>query len=144
MTSAMDEYLLLLEIGPAVLKSVPVFAIDLSNPSMAILWESHLFDEMFGYDIGELRGQPLDVLLRPEDREPHHRFFAEYSKAPNIRTMNAGVWVDGVRKDGTTIKIQVSLYPHAVGRRDLVIAHVADVTRAFSHINAVRPLEEGH
>ena len=144
MSSAMDEYLLLLEIGPAVMKSVPVFAIDLNDPNMKIVWGSTLFNEMFGYEAGELNGQSLDTLLKVQDREPHHRFFAEYSKAPNIRTMNAGVWVDGVKKDGSIIKIQVSLYPRAVGRRDMVIAHVADVTKAFAHISAVRPLEEGH
>ena len=135
MTSALDEYMLLLQFGPAVLKSVAVLVIDLADPLMTIVWSSRLFNEMFGYDEAELKGQPLNVLLLPKDQEKHLRYFSQYQKNPTSRTMNAGIWVDGMKKDGTEIKLQVSLCPAAVGRLDMVIAYVVDVTKAYNHLS---------
>ena len=143
--SALDEYMLLTQIGPAVLASVAALAVRLDDPDMKVMWESRLMSEMFGYEPYELRGQPLDLILLPEHREVHRCYYGDYCKAPNVRTMNQGVWVDGLRKDGTKIKVQVSLYPTNVGKIDVVIAHVADVTRAYEHLKpVVRPLVEGH
>lgn len=108
--NALEEYLLLLQFGPAVLKSVAVLAVELpprGAPAggMEIVWCSGLLEDLFGYGRGELRGKPLDALLRPEDRGPHREHFARYLLSPNTRTMNAGVWVDGLKKDGTVIKV---------------------------------------
>lgn len=38
----------------------------------------------------------------------------------------------------------MSLCPQEVGKRDVVIAHVADVTRAYEHTKPPRPLDEAH
>ena len=143
--SALEEYMLLLQFGPAVLASVAALAVRLDDPDMKIIWESKLLTEMFGYEPAELRGKPLDGLLLPEHRENHLQYFKHYQNVPNIRTMNSGIWVDGLKKDGTNIKVQVSLYPTSVGKIDVVIAHVADVTRAYAHIKPlIRPLEDAH
>lgn len=144
LSSALDEYMLLLQFGPAVLASVGALAIRMDDPEMKIVWESLLLDEMFGYGPTELRNQPLDILLLPEHRDLHREHFARYRAFPNIRTMNAGIWVDALKKDGTVIKIQVSLYPTQVGKYEMVIAHVVDVTRAWLHLVPPRPLREGH
>ena len=143
--SALDEYMLLTQIGPAVLASVAALAVRLDDPDMKVMWESRLLAEMFGYQPYELRGQPLDVLLLPEHRNVHRHHYGRYQANSNVRTMNAGVWVDGLRKDGTKVKVQVSLYPTNVGKIDVVIAHVADVTKAYDHMKpVVRPLEDAH
>lgn len=131
--SAFSEYLFLIQFGPAVLKSVAVLAVDLADPEMKIIYASPLLEEMFGYERGELQGKSLDVLLRPEDVIPHHEHYARYQRDPTTRTMNAGVWVPGVKKSGDEFQVQVSLCVQPVGRMDCVIACVADVTAAFRH-----------
>lgn len=131
MTNAFSDYLFLVQFGPAILKSVAVLAIDIADPFMRILFASDLTCEMLGYEPGELTGKELDMILRPEDRAIHHTHFAVYQAHPSVRTMNEGVWVDGVKKDGSQIKIQVSLCPQPVGKTDCVIACIADVTNAY-------------
>ncbi len=132
-SSAFSEYLFLIQFGPAVLESVAVLAVKLDDPTMEIVYASPLLEEMFGWGHGELHGLSLDVLLRPEDVGLHHEHFARYQQQPTTRTMNAGVWVDGRRKDGSAFKAQVSLCVQPVGRQDCVIACIADVTAAFNH-----------
>ncbi len=140
--SAFSDYLFLVQFGPAVLKSVAVLAIDLHDPNMEILYASKLLEEMFGYDPGELHGQSLDALLREEDRAVHHTDFALFHDHPVTRSMNKGVWVDAVTKTGRLFKVQVSLTVEPVGKRDCVIACVADVTAAFQHVRPY-PLVHG-
>ena len=138
-SNAFSEYLFLIQFGPAVLQSVSVLAVDMADPDMKVVYASRLLEEMFGYDPGELQGKSLDVLLKAESVDAHRAHFRRYQENPTTRTMNAGVWVDGVRKDGTVIKIQVSLCVQPVGRTDCVIACVADVTRVYEHY---RPAKE--
>lgn len=133
MASAFSDYLFFVQFGPAVLKSVAVLAIDLADDGMRIIFASQLLEEMFGYGPDELRDESLDVLLRPEDREAHRRYYEAFRSSPHTRTMNRGVWVDGVKKNGERFKIQVSLTVQPVGKTECVIACVADVTNAFDH-----------
>lgn len=143
-SSALEEYMLLLQFGPAVLASVAALSVRLDDLDMKIVWESKLLSDMFGYEPLELRGQPIDALLLPENRPLHRQHFARYRESPTIRTMNAGVWVDAVKKDGAKFKVQVSLYPTSVGKTEMIIAHVVDVTKAWLHLSPSRPLAEGH
>ena len=59
--------------------------------------------------------------------------FKKFQESPKNRSMNAGVWVSGQRKDGTEIKVQVSLSVHDIGKDKYVVAYVADVTKVFEH-----------
>ena len=129
--TAFSEYLFLVQFGPAVLQSVSVLAVDFADPDMKIVYASALLEEMFGYPPRELIGRSLDVLLRPEDVAVHREHFSRYQRNPGTRTMNAGVWVDGVKKDGTRFKVQVSLCVQPVGKTDCVIACIADVSKAY-------------
>ena len=118
-----------------MLKSVPVLAIDIDDLEMKIVYASPLLHEMFGYGHRELIGLPIDVLLRPEDVERHHEFFAAYRENRDTRTMNAGVWVPALKKNGREFMIQVSLCTEPVGRLYCVIACIADVTAAYSRMH---------
>lgn len=133
MATVFSDYLFFVQFGPAVLKSVAVLAIDLADKDMRIIFASQLLEEMFGYGPDELRDRSLDDLLRPEDREAHHRHFVNFQYSSYTRTMNKGIWVDGVKKNGERFKIQVSLTVQPVGKTECVIACVADVTNAFEH-----------
>lgn len=139
--TAFSEYLFLVQFGPAVLKSVAVLAVDLSDDEMKIVYASELLEQMFGYGPGEMQGKSMEMLLREEDRELHREHFRRFRKAPATRSMNRGVWVDAVRKDGTGFKIMVSLCVQPVGRMDCVIACVADVTPVYLHY---KPQEVSH
>lgn len=131
MRSDSDElthFIFLSQVGQAVLNTVAVLAVDLADPSTSIYWASRPFEEMFGYEHNELRGQPLTVLMRPESALVHARHFARYRESPNARGMNRGLVVDAVKKDGTIFKIQIGLKTSEVGRKDYAFATATDVT----------------
>ena len=66
------------------------------------------FAEIFGYAEGELPGRRIDSLIPPEHRQAHAGHFAGYFLAPRIRRMSL-VPIEGVRKDGTRVMLDISL-----------------------------------
>jgi PAS domain S-box-containing protein len=114
-----------------------VLAIDLADDDMRIRFASRLVEEVFSYGQGELSDKRLDVLLEPKDVVTHHRYFKNFRADPKDRTMNAGVWVNGIKKDRSVIKVQVSLCVREVGKRTFVLACLADVTKAYDRMKPV-------
>jgi len=86
-------------------------------------------ERMFGYECGELAGQPVEVLI-PADLHPAHRSHrAAYARAPQSRPMGAGTRLVGLRKDGATFPVEVSLSPVPTAAGHLILAVVRDVTQ---------------
>lgn len=85
-------------------------------------------EEMFGYARGELAGRPVECLLPAGLREAHRGHRAGYARAPRARAMGAGARLVGVRKDGTTFPVSVSLSPVPTATSHLTLAVVRDVT----------------
>jgi PAS domain S-box-containing protein len=85
-------------------------------------------ERMFGYDRGELVGQPVHVLVPDEQRGVHPGHVERYHTAPRVREMGSGLELSGRRRDGSMFPVEISLSPmtHAGGR--LVVAGIRDVT----------------
>jgi anti-anti-sigma factor len=83
---------------------------------------------MFGYARGELAGRPVESLLPADLRAAHRGHRAGYARAPRARAMGAGARLVGVRKDGTTFPVSVSLSPVPTATSHLTLAVVKDVT----------------
>ncbi len=67
------------------------------------------FATIFGYGAEELLHGSIERLVPPELRERHESHFKGFVVAPSTRRMAGGVPLEGVRKDGTRIQIEVSL-----------------------------------
>ncbi len=94
--------------------------IRLANPKIA---------EMFGYQPGELEGQPIESLLPPADRRVHTAHRLRYTAAPRSRPMGEDLELWGRRSDGAEFPLEIALSPVVVaGDEQLVIATVRDVT----------------
>ncbi len=88
--------------------------------------------EIFGYDVGELLGAPLEVLI-PEDRRAVHVAHRDgFFTHPQVRSMGAGLALSGRRRDGTVFPVEVSLAPDHSTDPVQVIAAVRDVTASAS------------
>jgi anti-anti-sigma factor len=85
-------------------------------------------EEMFGYQQGELSGHPIAALIPADLRAAHHRHLANYVQAPEARPMGAGARLVGLRKDGTTFPVEISLSPIPTTGR-LTLAVVRDATQ---------------
>jgi PAS domain S-box-containing protein len=83
--------------------------------------------EMFGYERGELIGQPVEMLIPAAVRPAHRRFRAGYARAPSVKLMDDRARLAGLRKDGTTVVLEISLSPvsGAPGRYTLAVIREA-------------------
>jgi anti-anti-sigma factor len=86
--------------------------------------------EMFGYQRGELAGRPVDSLVPADLQAAHHGYRAAYAKAPRPRPMGERARLVGVRKDGATVPVEISLTPVPTANGHFVLAVIRDPTQA--------------
>lgn len=85
-------------------------------------------EEMFGYPDGGLAGQPVEALVPDVLREAHAGQRAAYQRDPADRPMGARGRLAGLRADGTTFPLRVSLSPVPTTTGRLTLAVVRDLT----------------
>ncbi len=93
--------------------------ITLTNPAL---------DRMFGYAHGELMNQSVDMLVPQVKRAHHAQLREQYMKAPSTRPMGAGLHLQGLRKDGGTFPIAVSLASFVEEGRTYTQATIIDAS----------------
>jgi anti-anti-sigma factor len=86
--------------------------------------------EMFGYQREELTGLPVDSLVPSDVRAAHPGYRAGYSQAPQARPMGERTRLVGLRKDGATLPVEISLSPVPTATEDFVLAVIRDATEA--------------
>ena len=67
--------------------------------------------EMFGWSREEMEGSPVERLVPAASRGRHRLHRKRYGEAPRPRPMGEGLELLAVRKDGTTIPVEISLSP---------------------------------
>jgi anti-anti-sigma factor len=84
---------------------------------------------MFGYEQAELIGRTVESLV-PSDLRPAHRGYrAAYAQAPQARPMGTRARLVGLRKDGVTFPVEVSLSPVPTATGRFILAVVRDATQ---------------
>ena len=93
--------------------------IELANATLGLL---------FGYDMDELLGASVDILLPDALRPTHEAHRNVYTRHPRTRPMGSGLELHGRRKSGAEFPVEISLSAiNHVGRTH-VVAVVRDVT----------------
>ena len=82
--------------------------------------------EMFGYSHGELAGQLVESLIPAGLRDVHRLDRAAYALKPVARPMADRARLVGLRKDGTTIPVTITLSQVPTATRHFVLAVVRD------------------
>lgn len=85
--------------------------------------------EMFGYQREELTGLPVDTLVPADVRAAHHSYRTGYQRAPQARPMAERSRLAGLRKDGATVPVEISLSPLPTASEDFVLAVIRDATQ---------------
>jgi anti-anti-sigma factor len=87
---------------------------------------------MFGYQPAELAGQLVESLIPARLRDAHRLDRAAYGLKPTARPMADRARLVGLRKDGSTIPVEVTLSPVSTASSHLVLAVIRDAayTRA--------------
>ncbi|MEX2597462.1 MAG: PAS domain-containing sensor histidine kinase [Salibacteraceae bacterium] len=85
--------------------------------------------ELFGYTINELNTINVDQLLPGHLKSKHQSHREGYMKNPRKRPMGQGIDLIGVRKDGSSFPIEISLNHFSDEGNPLVMALIMDVTK---------------
>ncbi|WP_090204829.1 EAL domain-containing protein [Ectothiorhodospira magna] len=85
--------------------------------------------ELFGYDEGELLGQPVHMLVPPQMRARHQQVYQAFLNSPiQERRMSERAEITGYRRDGSFMPLEASIAKfHDEGRWNLVVT-VVDIS----------------
>jgi PAS domain S-box-containing protein len=106
-----------------------------------IVWANNTAATMFGYDLPELLGQSMDILVpksfRNRYRDQHRKFLAEGESRP------AGVGLDlqALRKDGSQFPAEIVLGVTKTRTGKIAVAFVTDITERKKLDQAIRQRE---
>jgi PAS domain S-box-containing protein len=85
-------------------------------------------ETLFGYERDELVGAPLEMLVPEPLRAGHVAHRAEYNAAPRARPMGTDLKLQGLRKDGSRVPVDIALSFLDNGDGRMVIAAVRDMS----------------
>ena len=102
--------------------------VALSDDDGRLVLVNRRLADTFGYEQAGLTGRPVESLIPAGLRADHRGHRAAYAQAPRPRPMGEGARLVGLRKDGTTFPVKVSLNPVPTSTGHLTLAVVRDVT----------------
>jgi anti-anti-sigma factor len=102
--------------------------VALTDADGRLVLANRRLEDMFGYEHAALVGRPVESLIPDELRAAHRGHRAGYAQEPRARPMGAGARLVGLRKDGATFPVSVSLSPVPTATGHLTLAVVRDVT----------------
>jgi PAS domain S-box-containing protein len=85
-------------------------------------------ERLFGYERGELIGQPLEILVPDAARAVYPRLGADYVADLRDQPTGAGLLLAGRRRDASTFPVEISLSAIDTDEGILVAAGIQDVT----------------
>jgi anti-anti-sigma factor len=104
---------------------------------------------MFGYEPGDLIGRPVETLIPVGLRASHRSHRAAYARAPTARPMGARARFVGLRKDGATFPVEITLSPVPATTGHFTLAVIRDITAArqrddLIHLAQAPAAEQAH
>ncbi|WP_370125624.1 hybrid sensor histidine kinase/response regulator [Sinorhizobium fredii] len=83
---------------------------------------------LFGYSESEVRGRNVKILMPSPDREAHDRYIDNYLRTGERRIIGIGRVVTGLRKDGTTFPMELSVGEALADGRRIFTGFIRDLT----------------
>ena len=110
-------------------------ALDAAPDAMIIIDEAGVVryanrqvSALFGLTHEEIVGQSVERLMPERFRARHVTHRQGYTKALRVRPMGPGLALYGMRKDGSSFPVEISLSPIQDGERTLVAAAIRDIS----------------
>ena len=116
-----------------------IFIVDQSG---RIVLANPATEKLFGYAIGELVGQPVEMLLPRALHHRHREHRNEYFSHPQSRPMGVGMDLQALRKDGSEFYAEISLSYFHSGQGILAVAFVSDISKRRADDQALRKQRE--
>lgn len=110
-----------------LLESAPDALVVIDEAARIIFANGQAY-RIFGYEPGELIGEPIEVLIPERFRDAHPAKVRQFFASGKSRPMAAGIQLFGRRKDGSEFPAEVSLSPFPTESGLLVSSAIRDVT----------------
>ncbi|MCB1772584.1 MAG: PAS domain S-box protein [Gammaproteobacteria bacterium] len=111
----------------ALIDSTPM-GIAVIDAAGRITRMNHRGAAMFGYDVEELIGKPLELLIPERHRPAHEGYRTDYLANPEPRFMGKGRDLTGLHHDGTEFPVEVGLNLFGDGAARAVVTTINDIT----------------
>src|SRR5690349_19330006 len=84
-------------------------AMLISDAHGIIVMASRQIEHLLGFEVAELIGQPVEVLMPSRYRAQHPALRSSYVAAPRTRLMGARREIKALRKDGSECDVEIGL-----------------------------------
>ena len=110
-----------------VVESAPSAMVMIEGDGRIVLVNAEA-EKLFGYNRGELLGQPIEMLVPERFRNKHPGFRTSFFASPAARSMGVGRDLHGRRKDGSEFPVEIGLNPIETEEGLLVLSAIVDIT----------------
>jgi anti-anti-sigma factor len=104
--------------------------VALADGNGAVALANLRLEQMFGYEHAELLGHPVESLVPAGLQAAQSSHQAVSGRPPRPRPACAGAHLVGLRKDGTTFPVEITLSPVATAAGQFALTMIRDVTGA--------------
>jgi PAS domain S-box-containing protein len=101
-------------------------------------------EQLFGYSRHELLGEPVEILIPQDLRSGHVAHRNRYRSHPATRPMGTGLKLEGQRKDGSKVPVEISLSPVQFEEGFRVSAIIRDVSERRFAEEQLRAVQAAH
>jgi PAS domain S-box-containing protein len=98
------------------------------DQSQTIVSSNIAAEKMFGYEMGELKGKPLNILIPQKYRTSHPAHFKGFLRDSEKRQMGHGRDLYGVKKNGEEFPVEAGLNPFRIGEESFVMSLIIDIS----------------
>lgn len=102
-----------------------------------IVMANPAIEQLFGYQLGELLGKPVEVLIPSHLAHRHTQHREHFQQDPRPRSMGIGLDLKGLKKDGSEFPVEVSLSPFKSSEGSFVVAFLVDNTYRKNYENSI-------
>jgi PAS domain S-box-containing protein len=103
--------------------------IILTNNQGKIVLVNPAAQKMFGYTAAELEGQLIEILIPDKIKPNHHHLRENFYREPSNRAMGHGRDLNGRKKNGENLPVEISLSHYKREEEVFVIAFIVDITQ---------------
>ncbi len=112
-----------------LLESVPDAVVAVSRTG-AIVLVNREAERVFGYERGQLLGEPVEMLVPDRFRDQYLERRKEYFEEPTTRELGSGLEFHGLRQDGSEFPVDIAVSPIGADESATAIVVVHDLSEA--------------